>query len=84
MKHTTIKIFDCHDMPQKVLVAFRDFCNQPEKYTDWNIWNKRNDFSRTKPILSKLVVDDWLVENGAEYPKDDCAFGEAVLIRWWW
>lgn len=87
----TKKIFDCKDMPTKVLMAFKEYYTGNDKYIEWTIWKNQNkdaliDLFKTgrEVIAYKFIVDDWLVQHGAEPCKNENSAGETVLIKHWW
>ena len=74
MGHQVYKVFDCTDMPEKLMQAFYNMYDH--KHNDsmvfWVVGDSGEDGE-------SRAVDKWLVENGAN------AEGfETVIIRYWW
>jgi len=80
VKYKTMKVFDCQDMPRPLCHAFLELwdnkCN--DSSVEWTI------SSDIDPDAFTQQIDDWLIENGAEGPKDEHASGEEVIIKYWW
>ena len=97
--YRTMKVFDCQwdpGMPDDVKDAFFEIYEHAgtDVFVEHEIANER--FSTAEnPIAGladensewaqrKILLDKWLIENGAEGPKDDDSSGETVLIKHWW
>lgn len=63
-----IKVFDVSDMPENVFHQFKDVLVE-DGYAEWNVGYFAGD-----GIKESVVVDEWLVKNGAN-------FGELVLVK---
>lgn len=85
--YKVMKVFDCQwdpGMPKDVKKAFFDLneCGN-NVYVRWQIASDIYEEGDEWSIKRKLV-DDWLIANGAEGPKDEHSSGETVLIKHWW
>lgn len=77
MNYKTLKIFDCQDMPKEVKQHFFEIYRYSGVgnycYVDYNvadsIWGEDEGYSYK-------LVDEWLIENGAEKT-------ESVIIKHW-
>lgn len=82
-----MKVFDSqYSMPRDVKDAFFRVMRlyNPignDVYVNWHIastiWEEGEG-------LDNQLVDKWLIENGADGPKDEDSEGETVLIAHWW
>ena len=89
--YTTIKVFDCTDMPKDVHDAFFNINDDVgnDCYVDYyiqsEVFDPNDDWYNKETHDQILLLDKWLVENGADEPppiEDD--EGEHVLIKHWW
>ena len=82
MKYRTMKVFDCQDMPEALRYKFLDLWD--DKGNDSSVeWTVRGDIYEGDDDVNKLI-DDWLIENGAEFTKTEHTSGEEVIIKYWW
>lgn len=85
-----MKVFDCQcnpGMPRDVKEGFfRIFkgwaCN--DVIVKYGIHDERFKDENSEWAKDKKRLDAWLIENGAEGPKDENSEGETVLIKHWW
>lgn len=81
-KFKTMKVFDCQDMPDDVRRAFfdhyRDWGPGNDSYVNWTI---KTD---TDPSKEEIMIDTWLIANGANDAPSEEDEGETVLISHWW
>ena len=84
-----MKVFDCQEMPNNIKTAFFSFYEDPsiqnDVYVSWTVqeddinYNDDNEFA-----IKRRLIDDYLIENGADQRKDSEYNGETVLINHWW
>ena len=82
--YRTMKVFDCQDQMdddvKKALFRIYDHTGN-DCFIDYTIadsvWeeDEGHDYK---------LLDKWLIENGAEGPREDGEVGETVLIKFWW
>jgi len=80
MIYEKMKVFNCQNMPNKVKEAF--FKASEDTGNDCYIkWYIKGNSDRSE---YQILVDDWLIANGAEDAPDEETSGEEVLIQHWW
>jgi hypothetical protein len=88
-----MKVFDCTDMPDNIRKAFFKAMEGGNSvgndvYVDWynleeheylikDLENKDFDLYGEEHISNAVLVNTWLLENGAN-------IGEEVIIKHWW
>lgn len=84
-KYKLLKVFNCQQMPGDIRDIYFEEANDPEShgndcYIDWYIEHPSD------PHISenKKIINQWLVDNGADAALDENSSGEKVLIRHWW
>ena len=81
-KYEVKKVYDCQDMPDKVMRSFFDStdCGN-DVYVDWTVggheeYETEEEYEENRDDDFK-AVDKWLIKNGAEGD-------EEVIIKHWW
>jgi len=86
--YEVMKVFDCTDMPKDVKKIFFDiFELGNDTYVKYTIADNSFSFDEeeSKEWSEKSKkIDEWLIKNGAEGPKDKNSVGETVMISYWW
>lgn len=85
--YQTMKVFDCQwdpGMPDDVKKAFFSFCEcGNDVYVSWTVETSGTNDSGDDYNADHKLVDQWLIDNGAEAGAADRC-GETVLIKHWW
>ncbi len=82
-KYKMYKVFDCQNMPNEILIALREIFR--EAHNDSCVtYTIADSFWEEGTGKNYILLDGWLVMNGADGPPDNQSCGETVLIKYWW
>ena len=77
-----MKVFDCENMPRDIASIFRSIVDAERGcYIKWTIGRFKPDW-RYEGGKNYTIVDNWLIENGADPIITDIYDGEEVLIKY--
>jgi hypothetical protein len=89
--YQTMKVFDCQwdpGMPKDVKKAFFEITETGnDVYVSWTVQadGSYSDDDTDEITKNLKLVDNWLIENGAEGRSEQSPYdGETVLIKHWW